>query len=219
MHSIYLTGYNALCAIGWTTVFLQSVGNIHELWRAQVSWNDVALASWNSVHTTLLIVQSLAVLEIVHSAYGLVRSPLFSTTLQVFSRLWLVWGINVLCPPSRSHWGFLVMILSWSLVEVPRYTFYAFHLFRGVPRLLFYVRYHLFLVLYPTGVLGETLCMMNALPYLSKRYAIQLPNAHNVAISMHSVVIFILMVYIPGLFIMYNHMLIQRKRAYANRTL
>jgi very-long-chain (3R)-3-hydroxyacyl-CoA dehydratase len=64
--------------------------------------------------------------------------------------------------------------------------------------------------------LGEVLCMVSALPYLKTgAYSIQLPNTHNIAVSLYAVVIFILIVYIPGLPIMYSHMLTQRNRAYS----
>ena len=52
------------------------------------------------------------------------------------------------------------MILSWALVEVPRYLFYVFALITGdatkkTPFPLFWLRYSLFAVLYPTGITGE----------------------------------------------------------------
>jgi hypothetical protein len=52
------------------------------------------------------------------------------------------------------------MILSWSMVEVPRYAFYLAALLTGdatkkTPFPLFWLRYSLFAVLYPTGITGE----------------------------------------------------------------
>jgi very-long-chain (3R)-3-hydroxyacyl-CoA dehydratase len=134
----------------------------------------------------------------------------------VSSRLWLVWGINVLCPDSRYQLGFPLMVFSWGLVEVPRYSFYALNLYDAVPSALFFLRYHLFMVLYPSGVAGEVLCMVSALPFLrAGAYAIQMPNAHNVAVSLYTLVLVVLAVYVPGLPVMYSHMLTQRNRAYA----
>ena len=42
--------------------------------------------------------QTAAVLEIVHSALGLVRSPVGTTAAQVASRLWTVWGVVEIAP-------------------------------------------------------------------------------------------------------------------------
>lgn len=41
----------------------------------------------------LQVTQTAAVLEIAHSALGLVRSPVMTTLQQVFSRVFIVWGI------------------------------------------------------------------------------------------------------------------------------
>ena len=52
------------------------------------------------------------------------------------------------------------MIFSWALVEVPRYLFYVTAIVtgdatKGTPYPLFWLRYSLFAVLYPTGISGE----------------------------------------------------------------
>jgi very-long-chain (3R)-3-hydroxyacyl-CoA dehydratase len=45
---------------------------------------------------------------------------------------------------------------SWACVEVPRYLFYALNIYMDtVPFVLFFLRYNLFFVLYPSGISGE----------------------------------------------------------------
>ena len=66
-----------------------------------------------------------------------------------------------------AQWGAGVMIISWSCVEIFRYLFYAFALVSGdstkkTPFPLFWLRYSLFAVLYPTGITGEMTCFINA---------------------------------------------------------
>jgi len=61
---------------------------------------------------------------------------------------------------SQDQFGAGLMILSWALVEVPRYMFYVSALITGdatkkTPYPLFWLRYSLFAVLYPTGITGE----------------------------------------------------------------
>lgn len=58
------------------------------------------------------------------------------------------------------QWGASLMICSWAAVEVPRYAFYVAALITGdatkrTPYHLFWLRYSLFAVLYPTGIVGE----------------------------------------------------------------
>jgi very-long-chain (3R)-3-hydroxyacyl-CoA dehydratase len=52
-----------------------------------------ATTSFGRVGATTAFVQTFAVLEIVHVLLGFVRSALPTTLLQVFSRVYLVWGI------------------------------------------------------------------------------------------------------------------------------
>jgi hypothetical protein len=59
-----------------------------------------------------------------------------------------------------AQWGAGLMILSWSMVEVPRYAFYLAAIVTGdatkkTPYPLFWFRYSLFAILYPTGIVGE----------------------------------------------------------------
>lgn len=59
------------------------------------------------------------------------------------------------------------MILSWASVEVPRYAFYDAALVTGdstkkTPFYLFWLRYSLFAVLYPSGIVGELTVFLKA---------------------------------------------------------
>ncbi|RHY01703.1 hypothetical protein DYB25_006173 [Aphanomyces astaci] len=210
----YLVLFNIASSVGWAYVLGQTFQLVY-------TDQDIALSSaklWGIIETPLKVVQTMAVFEVLHALLGLVRSPVGSTFLQVSSRLFLVWAINVLCPDSRYHWGFILMVASWSLVEVPRYAFYALNLLDAVPDWLFFLRYHLFMVLYPSGVTGEVSCMLKALPFLSSgAYSIQMPNTHNISLSLYVVVLLTLVVYAPGLPFMYTHMNVQRKKAYAKK--
>ena len=127
-------------------------------------------------------------MEILHSAVGLVRSPLFTTMMQVGSRLVLVWGATAWAPACQNHWSLFLMASSWALVEVPRYTFYAVNLYmKTVPYPLFFLRYSLFMVLYPTGITGEVLQMTESLGYWKEAVPIW-----------YRMLLVILVLYIPG---------------------
>ena len=57
----------------------------------------------------------------------------------------------------------------WSLIEVPRYLFYLLKLLEvKIPTWLLFLRYNLFFVLYPAGISGEILTIINALPYIKE---------------------------------------------------
>jgi len=153
-------------------------------------------------------------MEIIHSLLGWVRSPVFSTGMQVGSRLLLVWGILHVAPTTRQHAGFALMVLSWSLTEIPRYLFYAWNLVGKVPFSLTYLRYSTFLVLYPTGISGEIWNIVVALPYIREKkiWSFDLPNRINFSFDYAYFLYFILFTYIYGSWFMYTYMLKQRKK-------
>lgn len=60
-----------------------------------------ACTAYDAVGSTTAVVQSAAVLEIVHVLFGLVRSPLPTTAVQVASRLFSVWCLADRFPSVR----------------------------------------------------------------------------------------------------------------------
>jgi len=202
----YLLAYNLLAAAAWSYVLfligmhLAADGSIYTLYAP--------------IHRALYFAQSLAILEVLHAMLGFVPSPVATTALQVASRLMLVWGIFYPVPESRTTLGFFLATLSWSLVEVPRYSFYALSLVSTPSYAAKFVRYSLFLVLYPSGISGEVLSILSALPLIQSRklWSYPMPNNLNFAFDYGAFCYFILATYVPGSYIMYNYMLTQRKK-------
>jgi very-long-chain (3R)-3-hydroxyacyl-CoA dehydratase len=96
---------------------------------------------YDEVEDGLKVVQTAAILEIIHAALGLVKSPVMTTVLQVFSRVWIVWAVLHVAPPAQRCIFATLCITSWSLVEVPRYLFYAVKEITNVPYPLLWLRY------------------------------------------------------------------------------
>lgn len=75
-----------------------------------------------------------------------------------------------------------------------------------MPFPLFWLRYSLFAVLYPSGITGELLQVVKALPQL-----------RHISLALWYMAALALLLYIPGSPFMYMHMLRQRKGAFAKR--
>jgi very-long-chain (3R)-3-hydroxyacyl-CoA dehydratase len=132
----------------------------------------------------------------------------------VASRLIVLWGIVHLAPPAQVSLAFPLMAVAWSLVEVPRYGFYLCSLLATPPAWLTWLRYSLFLVLYPSGITGEMGCLWASLPYFKASGVGEwaLPNPHNLVFTWHGALWVVLtLVYPPGSYIMFTHM--QKQRA------
>ena len=134
----------------------------------------------------------------------------------VASRLIVLWGIVHYSLPSQISLWFTLMVSSWAAVEVPRYMWYVMEIIGKPIDFLTYLRYSLFLVLYPTGISGEIGCLWTSLPYFEKHpevLDITLPNKWNFVYT-HSLVLSILLfgVYPLGSYVMYNNMWQARKK-------
>ncbi|OLY81190.1 Very-long-chain (3R)-3-hydroxyacyl-CoA dehydratase 2 [Smittium mucronatum] len=122
---------------------------------------------------------------------------------QVFSRLFLVWGIFYVFPEREvlNQIGVPLLVFAWSITETIRYPFYAL----SVAELQFYpllwARYTLFYVLYPLGVTGELLTIYSALPIAKNYY----PTYYYFLIA-------IMFSYGPPFYFLYTHMIKQRRK-------
>jgi len=203
---LYLTLYNVAQFLGWGFILYTTIFNYVEGNSPKLVWNKVGFA--------LMVFQNAAILEIFHTMIGLVRAPVFTTLVQVASRVLITSLICWHVPDSREHYIFTALMLSWSITEVVRYLYYAINLWGNVPYPLTWLRYSLFLVLYPSGVASEIGTIVVGLPYIKQTdlYGISMPNKFNASFDLYTVLIFILLVYIPGLPTMYNHMRAQRKK-------
>ncbi len=154
---------------------------------------------WNDVEHVLKIVQTAACLEVVHSLIGFVKSPWTTTLMQVFSRVWTLWAVMDISPEVQQSLFFTLAATSWALVEVPRYLFYAVNLVGNVPYPLFWLRYSLFAVLYPTGITGELGCMYLALMALKGNRSLgQLMNLPPKRLALFVAIVLVIVTYAPG---------------------
>ncbi|TKA29194.1 hypothetical protein B0A50_03704 [Salinomyces thailandicus] len=192
--SLYLIFYNSLSALLWSVVLgrVLAICAIHEtfiVYQGTGQWTK-----WT---------QTVAALEVVHAAIGLVRAPILTTLMQVASRFLLVWIIVPSFPATTSRsTAYSTMLLAWSVTEVIRYTYFAINIaYGGVPRNMTYLRYNTFFVLYPLGIVSE--CW---LVWLSIEPAKTWNQAYEWVLKL------VLFVYVPGSYILFTHMMAQRRK-------
>ncbi|CAK9169184.1 unnamed protein product [Ilex paraguariensis] len=204
---IYLTIYNWTIFFGWFQVLYLALKTLKESGHEHV---------YDAIEKPLLYAQSAAVLEILHGLVGLVRSPITATLPQISSRLYVVWGILWSFPETQSHILVSSLVISWSITEIIRYSFFGTKEALGsAPSWLLWFRYSTFLLLYPTGITSELGLIYTALPYMkeSEKYCIRMPNTWNFSFVYSYAAILVLGIYVPGSPHLYSYMLGQRKKA------
>jgi very-long-chain (3R)-3-hydroxyacyl-CoA dehydratase len=125
-----------------------------------------------------------------------------TTIMQVFSRIFLIWAVNYPFPEIHAHWSYTTMVISWSIAEVVRYSYYATNLASSVPAFITWARYTFFLILYPTGISSELMMIYQSLPYVKAQWGDLYYYAY----------IAVIILYAPGSPVMYNHMRVQRNK-------
>ncbi|KAK2591849.1 hypothetical protein QQS21_010458 [Conoideocrella luteorostrata] len=188
----YLIFYNFASAVAWSVVLGRTIGLLYLRGPAVVYAGVGEWTKWT---------QTMAAMEIVHSLLGIVRAPIATTTMQVSSRLLLVWPIVNTWPFLAASPFYSSMLIAWSVTEVIRYSFFALSLAGALPTILTYVRYTTFYVLYPLGITSE--CMLI--------YGATIPAARRSSFEAY-MLYGILAIYVPGSYILFTHMMKQRKK-------
>ncbi|PFH46064.1 hypothetical protein AMATHDRAFT_82719 [Amanita thiersii Skay4041] len=200
---LYLVAYNALSTLGWAYLLLQTV--LHVTTNTGTPLYVRLLSTYAHVGSTVALVQSCALLEVVHVLLGWVRSPLLTTVMQVSSRLFLVWGVTERFGSSQTHPLYPSMILAWSITEVIRYAFYAFSLLGSSPPFfLTYLRYTTFYALYPIGASSEAFLILASVPSWTGG------TSDWTVWDVARAVLFT--IWWPGLYVMFTYMMAQRRK-------
>lgn len=207
----YLFAYNAISFVLWATCTIRG---------AFLALSSTPLpAIFHDIYYPLLTVtQSLAILEILHSLLGLVRAPVVTTAMQVASRLLLVWGVmgpfydrgdglGIVGGDSEGsrigNLAFLGCLGAWGVTECIRYGFFALQVLGAtVPKWWMWLRYNTFYILYPVGISSECILVVLAL----KPAALLHPLYRSFLVA-------VLVIYVPGSYILYTHMISQRRKA------
>lgn len=212
--AVYLVAYNALSACAWIAVLVRVLAAagpaFAKAWAASARATRVsalcaataaaARAGQVAGSPMLAAVQSCAILEVAHAALGFVPAPVLQTAVQVLSRLLV--GVQVVhrmaVGRATGHWAFLAIVVAWSLADATRYAYYVLNMSGRAPAALRWLRYSLFLVLYPVGTLGEMALLWAVRGAMSG--------------AVRHLLLVLLVLYPLGLAAMYAHMLSQRAR-------
>lgn len=206
----YLIAYNGSMLLGWLLVACRTLDVLR---RGGSVTKDVFPAVVRLVKSLLLA----SCLETVHAGLGFVRSPVVTTAIQAFVRLFAFSaGMNSGSAVVASGIAANATVLAWTASEVIRYAFYLSNLVQGSANGgLQWLRYSAFIVLYPIGVLGEVGSLWGSVPHLEKTGAmsVMLPNALNFSFWMpHFIRAVVVLTYPYGFYVMYTYMLSQRRK-------
>lgn len=149
---------------------------------------------------------------------GLVSSNPMVTLFQVASRVMVVCGVLIGVEGASESQGIHFLLFAWTITEIIRYSFYAFGIFginvyplvwcryniccakMNAEKLKnYFIRYTLFIALYPIGVTGELLCLYAASQIVaeSKQWTYTMPNVWNFTFNYQYFLLIVMSLYVP----------------------
>ncbi|XP_071490651.1 very-long-chain (3R)-3-hydroxyacyl-CoA dehydratase 3-like [Diadema antillarum] len=211
--TVYLFMYNLIQWIFFSSVFVYSLG------RFILYGKENLEAAYDWVIIPMGIAQIFAFAEIFHVVFGLVKSGISTVLAQVMGRN-IVLFLVVMNDPELKHEGMtLYLFLIWSSVEVVRYPFYMLSCIDYNSEVVTWLRYTVWIPLYPLGFMAEIIVVILAIPYYTEteKFSFHLPNQLNVSFNFVYYLychICIILLSAPS---MLSHMWLQRKKRYGKR--
>lgn len=158
---LYLTAYNFAQAFGWAV----ALGRISQ----QAARKHSIGVAFDAAGDLVRLLQLAAFLEVLHAVLGIVPSKVLPAFLQWGGRYH--WIAAVVCNVKQVQRlpSVFITFAAWSLTEVIRYPQYALNMIGLCPWWLTWLRYSIFIPLYPIGALcGEVLLVYQALPFIKQ---------------------------------------------------
>ncbi|XP_010184516.1 PREDICTED: very-long-chain (3R)-3-hydroxyacyl-CoA dehydratase 3, partial [Mesitornis unicolor] len=204
----YLIMYNLVQFLGFSWIFVNMTVRLFILGK------DSFYDTFHTISDMMYFCQTLALMEIMNSLIGLVRSPLLPAVLQIFGRNFILFVILGSLEEMQSKPVVFFIFYFWSIIELFRYPYYMLSCIGIEWKPLTWLRYSTWIPLYPLGGLAEAVCIVQSIPIFSEtgKFSLGLPNPLNVTIQFSFLLQLYLIALFLGVFVNFRHLYKQRKQ-------
>ncbi|XP_058791809.1 very-long-chain (3R)-3-hydroxyacyl-CoA dehydratase [Phymastichus coffea] len=203
MKKVYLIFYNLFQCIGF--IYVVSVMAI----RYYRDGPDSMKETYEAVGNPMKFIHLLQFLEVMHPLFGYTKGSCFIAFLQVGGRAFILFFMIEAEERMQTKPVVFYLFLVWTIIEVVRYPYYITHLLDIEMPTLTWLRYTIWMPLYPLGFVFEGIIVLRNIPYFEEtgKFNVSLPNSWNFAFHFPTFMkIYLLMLCIPGMFAMMSHM-------------
>ena len=129
----YLVFYNTVSALLRAFILARTI----HLWTTEDT-----TAVWRELNVLTRWAETMAWIEVLHAATGLVRSSPATAALQVAGRNTVVWAITRNYPDvAEGEWAYASMLTVWNAADLLRYLYFGFEKGTGrAPSVLLWLR-------------------------------------------------------------------------------
>lgn len=178
------------------------------LWSRD-GFDEISRTTFRIVGPIMKCSQMLQYLEFLHSLVGYTKGSALFPFLQVTGRNFVLFAIINNEPRIQVMPVVFILFLVWASVELIRYPYYIGSLMNKEISLLTWLRYTVWIVLYPLGFLCEGTVLLRSVPFFeeTKQFTVQLPNPWNFTFDMVAFMkIYMGFVLLPGIYLVMKHM-------------
>ncbi|XP_044300969.1 very-long-chain (3R)-3-hydroxyacyl-CoA dehydratase 3 isoform X2 [Varanus komodoensis] len=204
----YLFVYNLVQFLGFSWILVNMTV------RLLVLGKESFFDTFHTVADMICFCQMLAFMEIMNTLTGLVRAPLAPVVLQVCGRNFILFAVLGGVEEMQGKAVVFFIFYIWSMIEIFRYPFYMLSCIDVEWRILTWLRYTVWIPLYPLGILAEAVSVIQAMPIFSNtgRFSFVLPSPLNITIPFSIFLQLYLVFLFLGPFVNFRHLYKQRKR-------
>ncbi|XP_073474424.1 very-long-chain (3R)-3-hydroxyacyl-CoA dehydratase 3 [Aquarana catesbeiana] len=209
----YLFMYNLVQFLGFSWIFVNMTVRLFILGK------DSFYDTFHTMSDMMYFCQTLALLEIVNPLIGLVKTGVVPAVIQVMGRNFILFVILGQMDEMQSKGVVFFIFYLWSTIEVFRYPFYMLACIDMDWNLLTWLRYTIWIPLYPLGAFSEAAGIVLSMPIFNKtgKYSLHLPSPLNVTISFSVFLSIYLVLLFLGLAINFRHLYKQRCKRLGSR--
>ncbi|KAG7522698.1 hypothetical protein JOB18_028760 [Solea senegalensis] len=209
----YLFVYNLVQFLGFSWIFVNMTV------RLFIFGQDSLYDTFHTISDMMFFCQSLAVVEVLNAAFGIVRTGVVPTLIQVVGRNFILFVIFGGVEEMHNQPVVFFVFYLWSAIEIFRYPFYMLGCFNTEWKTLTWLRYTIWMPLYPFGVVAEAVAVIQSIPhfYKTELLSIPLPKAIGTSINFSYVLYVYLVLLFLGLLFNFRHLYKQRKRCFRTK--
>ncbi|XP_044758014.1 very-long-chain (3R)-3-hydroxyacyl-CoA dehydratase [Coccinella septempunctata] len=211
---VYLTCYNFFMYLGFLYIWVVL------MMKFLKDGTDFFPKAYEHVSTVFYIMQTMQLVEIAHPILGLMKGGIIAPFIQVGGRVFVLFLMIGGEPKVQTEPIVFILFLAWSSIEIIRYPYYISQLFEKNNKLLTWLRYNAWIILYPVGMVCEMIINYKNLVLINEtgKWSIEMPNPLNFTFSFVYVLRFYLLVLtVPTSTLLLRHMYIARKHKLGDR--
>lgn len=202
--AIYLFIYNLFQFIGYLFIFIVLMISYY-----RDGFYDSVEKTFRNVGNAMKFCQLLQYLEFMHPMFGYTKGTPLYPFLQVTGRNFILFCMIDAENRIQTKPVIFLLFLCWSLIECVRYPYYVLSLIKLEIGFVTWLRYTLWIPLYPLGAFLEGIVILRNIPFFeeTQKFTVAMPNKWNCTFCMCTFMKYYLVFgLMPGIFFMMKYM-------------